>query len=98
MDQLVQMLGQFVANHTYLSLGILVGLWLLSNIVSAMPSPDQGSSPWYKFLFTLGHSLVGSIPRILPSLRLPSDPSRSSTPYFGGPKDTTSNAETPTKP
>lgn len=83
MDQLVQMFGQFASNHPYSVLGSLIGYWLLSNIVSAMPSPSQASAPLYKFVFSLGHGLVGSIPRLLPSLRLPGDPSRTSQPYFG---------------
>lgn len=83
MDQLVQMFGQFASNHPYTVLGLLIGFWLLSNIVSAMPSPSQSSSSWYKFVFSLGHSLVGSIPRLLPSLRLPGDPSKGSQSFYG---------------
>lgn len=97
MDQLVQMFGQFASNHPYTVLGSIIGYWLLSNVVSAMPSPSQASSSGYKFLFSLGHSLVGSIPRLLPSLRLPGDPSKGSATFYGTNGASQSNAP-PTAP
>lgn len=88
----VTYVGNLIAAHPYVTLGVLVAYWLLSNIVAALPSPDQSSGGGYKFLFTFGHSLVGSIPRILPSLRLPGDPSRNTPTYFGKPPDTGAGA------
>ena len=78
----ITMIGNLISAHPYATLGVAVGYWLLSNVVSSLPSPDQSSGKGYKFMFTVSHSLVGSIPRILPWLRLPSDPSRNTPTYF----------------
>lgn len=83
LTEVMKFLAGFVSAHPYVTLGCVIGAWLLSNVVSAMPSPDQSSGKGYKFLFALGHGIVGSIPRIWPSLRLPSDPTRSSPTFFG---------------
>lgn len=61
----------------------LVAFWLASNFVSALPSPDQGSAGLYKWFFSFSHGLAGSLPRIFPNLRLPSDSSRGSQTFFG---------------
>ena len=54
---------QFIAQHQVGS--TIVGFWLASNIAGAMPSPDATSGKGYKFIFTLMHGLVGSVPRLL---------------------------------
>jgi len=73
---------QFISTHQTVS--ALVIAWLGSNVVSALPSPDAGSGKPYKFVFSLFHGLAGSLPRLFPQLRLPGDPSRSTTPFFNG--------------
>jgi hypothetical protein len=70
--------------HHQLAIG-LGAFWLASNVATAMPSPSQSSSALYKFLFTLLHGLIGSLPRIFPGLRLPGDGSRSDQSFFGSP-------------
>lgn len=67
---------------THQTVAALIAAWLGSNFVSALPSPDQNSAGFYKFFFSLMHGLAGSLPRLLPSLRLPSDPTKTSTPFF----------------
>lgn len=98
MDQLVQMFGQFASNHPYWVLGAIVGYWLLSNVASALPSPSQASSGIYKFTFSLIHGLVGSIPRLVPSLRLPGDPSRTSPTFYGNGGSQPNTPPPPTTP
>jgi hypothetical protein len=71
---------------THQTYSALIAAWIGSNFVSALPSPDAASGQFYKFFFSLMHGLAGSLPRLLPSLRLPSDPSRNSPPFFGNGK------------
>jgi len=71
---------QFVEDHQ--TVAALVAAWLGSNVVSALPSPDSGSGKFYKFTFSLFHGLAGSLPRLLPSLRMPGDTSRNTVPFF----------------
>lgn len=63
----------------------LVSLWLFSNVVTAMPSPSNESSTFYKFFFALMHGLSGSLPRVFPMARVFNDPTRSSQTYFAKP-------------
>lgn len=72
--------GAWLIAHQTVS--VLIMAWLGSNVVSSMPSPDQSSGKGYKFLFSLLHGLAGSLPRIIPNLRLASDPSKDSTPFY----------------
>ncbi len=67
---------------------VLIAFWMGSNVVSALPSPDTNSAKPYKFFFSLMHGLAGSLPRLLPNLRLPTDPTRTSPTFFanGGSK------------
>lgn len=60
----------------------LVAYWLVSNFVSALPSPSNASGGFYKFFFAFSHSLAGSIPRVFPTLRAPNDPTQGSATYF----------------
>lgn len=85
MDELMGLIGGFISAHPYWTMGLFAAYWFLSNAVAALPSPDTTSSKGYKFLFTLGHSLMGSLPRLLPWLRLPTDPSRKDPTFFGNP-------------
>lgn len=48
----------------------LVSMWLFSNIVTALPTPDGQSSNSYKFVFALFHGLAGSLPRVFPQARV----------------------------
>jgi len=73
----------FIMSHQTVS--ALIAAWLGSNFVSALPSPNSSSSTFYQFFFSLTHGLAGSLPRLLPMLRLPSDPSRASTPFYASP-------------
>ena len=91
----VEMIGNLISAHPYATLAIFGGYFLLSNVVAALPSPDKGSGKMYKFWFTLGHGLVGSFPRIIPSLRLPSDPTRTDPSYFGKPDPNQNSAQNP---
>ncbi len=59
---------QYVIHHQ--TTFILVGWWLFSNLVSALPSPTSYTS-FYRFFFNLMHGLAGSIGRISPALRIP---------------------------
>lgn len=85
MDQVMGIVVGFISGHPYATLGIIAGLWLLSNVASALPSPSQSSSGFYKFFFAFMHGVTGAIPRILPFLRLPGDPSRNTQTFFGKP-------------
>lgn len=76
-------LWSFITAHQTVS--ALVAAWVGSNVVSALPSPDQGSGKFYKFWFSLFHGMAGSLPRLLPMLRLPGDQSRNTTPFFVAP-------------
>lgn len=43
----------------------VVSLWLFSNIVSAMPTPDPASGKFYHWLFDFSHTLAGNAARVL---------------------------------
>jgi hypothetical protein len=73
-------IGAWLIAHQ--TVAVLIMAWLGSNIVSSMPSPDQSSGKGYKFFFSLMHGLAGSLPRIIPNLRLATDPSKDSTPFY----------------
>ena len=47
---------------------ILIAWYILSAVVSSLPSPKETSNNLYKFFFTFLHTLAGSIGRI-PYLR-----------------------------
>lgn len=70
-----------VAHQTVVA---LLSAWIGSNFVSALPSPDTSSGKPYKFFFSFMSGLSGSLPRLLPNLRLPSDPTRTSPTFFNG--------------
>lgn len=59
---------QFLQTH-YTS-ELLIGYWLFSNVVSALPSPQSYTS-FYRFFFNLMHGLAGSVGRISPIFRIP---------------------------
>lgn len=42
----------------------LVGYWIFSSMVSALPSPDDKSGKGYKFLFAFAHGLAANVMRI----------------------------------
>lgn len=82
----MQWLINFITAHqTAVALG---AMWIGSNFVSALPSPNTSSGMFYKFFFSLTHGLAGSIPRVFPNLRMPGDPSRTESTFFGAPNST----------
>lgn len=91
----ITFIGGFISAHPYTTLVLIAMYWLLSNVVAALPSPDQSSGKGYKFTFTLAHSLAGSLPRMFPKLRLQGDPSRSDQTYFGSPDSKSKDTPTP---
>ena len=76
----------FVSSHQTWS--ALIAFWLGSNVVGALPSPDQSSGKGYKFVFSLMHGLAGSLPRLLPNLRVGPQTAATMQTFFGKPPDT----------
>lgn len=95
MDQIMGMVAGFVSAHPYWTVGIGIGWYLFSVATSVLPSPTTTSSGGYKFLFSFMHAVSGGLARLMPFLRLPSDPSRNSTPFY---KNGGSNGGPPTPP
>lgn len=56
-----QAIGQFIAQH-YMLIGVI--LWVLSTVISTMPTPDDKTSAGYRWLFNLLHTLAGNAGRI----------------------------------
>lgn len=83
----------FIAAHQTAS--ALITFWLGSNFISALPSPNQQSGNGYKFFFSFMHGLAGSLPRLLPNLRLPGDPSRGTPAFFTPPPTDPPATKTP---
>lgn len=54
-------LPPWVSQHAFV---ILVAWWLFSNAASALPTPLDGER-WYKFFFTLAHTIAGNGGRIM---------------------------------
>jgi len=78
---------QFVMAHqTTAALG---AFWMVSNFVSALPSPSNSSGGFYKWFFAFATGLVGSLPRVFPSARVFNDPTRGSGTYFQQPNQPT---------
>jgi hypothetical protein len=52
--------------------GLLAGLimFLYSNIVSSLPSPDKVNNPWYEFLHKLLNLTAANAPKAFPQLRM----------------------------
>lgn len=76
---------QFVTAHQ--TTASLVAFWLFSNVATALPSPDNTSGVFYKFLFALLHGLSGSLARVFPSARVFNDPTQGNPTYFAKPAD-----------
>ena len=62
-------LTDLLANRTFWE--VLVGYWLFSAAVGAMPTPQQGSSMGYQFLFRFAHILSGNVNRAAVALKVP---------------------------
>ena len=73
--------GFIVGHETAVAIG---AMWLFSNVVTALPSPNNNSNGFYKFFFALLHGLSGSLPRVFPQARVFNDPTRGSQSYFNG--------------
>jgi hypothetical protein len=41
------------------------GMWLLSSAIGAMPTPRNGSSPFYHWAFTFLQTVGGALPRLM---------------------------------
>lgn len=46
----------------------VVAMWLFSNLVATMPTPDEKAGPWYKWAFGLLHTLGAGLPRLVAAL------------------------------
>lgn len=74
---------RFVSQHQ--TTVALVGFWIGSNFVSALPSPTNTSGAFYKFAFAFITGLSGSLPRVFPAARVFNDPTHGSQTYFTKP-------------
>lgn len=63
----------------------LTAYFLFANFVSSLPSPNNASSGFYKWFFAFSSGLGAALPRLLPKLRLPVDPTAGSPTYFAKP-------------
>jgi len=79
-----------VAHPTAFGMG---SLWVFSNIVTALPSPTNGSGMFYKFAFAFAHGLAGSLPRVFPATRVFNDPTQGSGTYFQKPNGSPTTPE-----
>jgi len=50
---------------------VLISYWVFSAAVGAMPTPIQGSSLFYQFLFRFLHGLSGNLNRAAVALKVP---------------------------
>jgi hypothetical protein len=49
---------------------VLVIMFLFSNIVSSLPSPDKVGKPWYEFLHKFLNLVAANAPKAIPQLRM----------------------------
>lgn len=56
-----QAIGQFIGQH-YILIG--AALWLVSTVISTMPSPTEQGGAAYRWAFNLLHTLMGNAGRI----------------------------------
>lgn len=73
----------FIVAHS--TIVAITAMWLFSNVVTALPSPNNTSGNGYKFFFAFAHGLAGSLPRVFPAARVFNDPTSSSKTYFQAP-------------
>lgn len=73
----------FFVSHSTTS--ALIAMWLFSNVVTALPSPNGSSGRGYQFFFALMHGLAGSLPRVFPKARVFNDPTQNQPTYFSTP-------------
>jgi hypothetical protein len=78
----MDLIAQFVMSHQ--TECALFGFWLGSNFVSTLPSPNGTSSKFYQWFFGFAHALAGSLPRVVPSLRI-ANPVTADKPYYKPP-------------
>lgn len=50
---------------------LLIGYWIFSAAVGAMPTPETTSNKGYQFLFRFGHALSGNINRAAITFKVP---------------------------
>lgn len=54
----------FLSIHNHPAVSGALAAWVLGNIAAALPSPDDKSGKFYKFIFAFMHGIGGAIPRI----------------------------------
>lgn len=57
----------YLAHHPYLE--SLIGWYVFSNAVSALPAPEPKGNPFYLWLFTFSHGIAGNIGTLMKELR-----------------------------
>lgn len=62
-------LADLLANRTFWE--VIVGYWVFSAVVGALPTPPQGGSLAYMFLFRFMHILSGNVSRAAVALKVP---------------------------
>jgi hypothetical protein len=82
---MITVIYNFIEAHKTIS--ALAVYFIFSNFVSALPSPYNASSGFYKWFFAFCTSIGAALPRLFPSLRLPSDPTAGSKTFFAKPEE-----------
>ncbi len=62
-------LAELLANKTFWE--VIAGYWIFMAAVGAMPTPVQGASQFYVFVFRFGHILSGNVNRAAIALKVP---------------------------
>lgn len=50
---------------------VLIGYWIFSAAVGALPTPTEKSPTWYVFAFRFAHALGGNLNRAAIALKVP---------------------------
>lgn len=50
---------------------VILGYWVFSAMVGALPTPPQGGSIFYQFFFRFCHILSGNVSRAAVALKVP---------------------------
>lgn len=62
-------LTELLANRTFWE--VILGYWVFSAMVGALPTPPQGGSLAYVFFFRFCHILSGNVNRAAVALKVP---------------------------
>lgn len=49
---------------------ILIIMFVFSNVVSSLPSPEKVGKPWYEFLHKFLNLVAANAPKAIPQLRM----------------------------